>query len=215
VQLAIFDLDGTITWRDSFVPYLCGFLLRHPARALRLWRVPGPLLAYLFCGADRGRLKESLLMIFLGGVERSQLAHWTEIFVERLLGRRLRSAALERIREHRASGDRLILLSASPDLYVEAIGRRLGFDETVATGVRWNGERLDGRLTTMNRRGTEKVRCLDELKARHSGLRTVAYANSTSDLDHLSRADEGWLISDRPGLLKRGAALGLKTASWR
>jgi phosphatidylglycerophosphatase C len=215
VQLALFDLDGTITWRDTFAPYIAGFLRRHSARMLRLWRVPAPLLAYVLCGADRGRLKEALMVALLGGAERSQLARWTDEFVGRLIRRGMRNAALERIREHRARGDRLVLLSASPDLYVHAIGQRLGFDETVSTGVRWSAERLDGRLATVNRRGAEKVRCLDQLRSRHPGVRIVAYANSRSDFEHLRRADEGWLVSDRPGLRRRGSALGLRTASWR
>jgi phosphoserine phosphatase len=31
-RLAVFDLDGTLTRRDTFVPYLQGWLARHPAR---------------------------------------------------------------------------------------------------------------------------------------------------------------------------------------
>ena len=34
---------------------------------------------------------------------------------------------------HRARGDRLLLMSASTDLYVPRIGRALGFDETICT----------------------------------------------------------------------------------
>jgi phosphatidylglycerophosphatase C len=214
VQLAVFDLDGTITWHDSFVPYLCGFLKRNPKRSLRLWRVPGPLLRFVCGAADRGRLKESLIVGLMDGIDRSTLMQWTQVYVEQLLAVRTRAAALARIREHRAHNDRLVLLSASPSLYVDEIGRRLGFDETIATGVRWDGDRLNGRLTTANRRGAEKARCLGELKARYPGARVVAYANGASDFAHLSLADEGWLISDRRPLLRKAAARGLRTASW-
>ena len=38
--LAIFDLDGTLTWRDTLVPFLAAYLRAHPRRLARLWRLP-------------------------------------------------------------------------------------------------------------------------------------------------------------------------------
>lgn len=214
MQLALFDLDGTITWRDSFVPYARGFLARHPAHLSRLWRVPVALGNYVFDGGDRGRLKESLMVSLFRPVERSVLDLWTHTFVDTLLAHGTRAQALAQIEMHRAQGDRLVLLSASPDLYVNRIGERLGFDETIATGIRWNADRFDGHLTTPNRRGEEKSRCLEDLRARNAGLRVVAYGNSDSDLSHLAQADEGWLVSDSSRLIRRAAQLGVRTCSW-
>ncbi len=74
--------------------------------------------------------------------------------------------ALSRIEQHRKEGARLVLMSASTDLYVPAFGAALGFDEVICTGVRWDGDRLDGHLTTPNRRGTEKTRCFETLLRR-------------------------------------------------
>lgn len=214
MQLALFDLDGTITRRDSFVPYARGFLARHPRYLGRLWRVPVPLAGYLTNGGDRGRLKEALIVGLFRRVERSVLDLWTDAFVDALLEHGMRAQALAKIRQHRTQGDRLILLSASPDIYVNRIGARLGFDETVATGVRWDGDRLDGHLTTPNRRGEEKARCLDDLRRRHAGMRVIAYGNSDADFAHLTHADEGWLVSDSSRLIRRAARLGLQTCSW-
>ena len=42
--VALFDLDGTITWRDTLMPFLWGYLKKHPHRALECWRAPGALL---------------------------------------------------------------------------------------------------------------------------------------------------------------------------
>ena len=72
--------------------------------------------------------------------------------------------------EHRRAGDYLVLMSASTDLYVPVISRQLGFDETICTEVRWDGECLNGSLTTPNRKGEEKARCFTALRERHPGL---------------------------------------------
>ena len=44
--IALFDLDGTLTWRDTLLPFMLGFLRRRPHRALRLWRLPSALWFY-------------------------------------------------------------------------------------------------------------------------------------------------------------------------
>lgn len=214
MRLVIFDLDGTITWRDTFVPFVAGFLRRHPKYCLRLWCAPGALLRYLLAGRDRGRLKEALIIGLLRGVDRLALNAWTERFVDRLLARGCRPQALEQIRLHREERDHLVLLSASPDLYVPRIAERLQFNESVCTGVRWDNDTLDGHLTTQNRRGEEKARCLEDERRRHGATAIIAYGNSASDFAHLMLADEGWLISGRAGLIRRAKEMGLRSATW-
>ena len=79
-SLAVFDLDGTITRRDTFGPFLWGFLWRRP------WRLPRVLLAlpgaarYLF-NRDRGAFKGAVIHALLGGAQRASLERWAERFV--------------------------------------------------------------------------------------------------------------------------------------
>jgi len=110
-NLAIFDLDGTITRRDTLVPFIAGFLWRHP---WRLWRwVPClvPLLRYATGQRDRGALKSSVIQLTLGGVASTQLAAWAVHFTRRLLQTGLYAEALECITAHQRSHDHLVLLS--------------------------------------------------------------------------------------------------------
>jgi phosphoserine phosphatase len=105
-------------------------------------------------------------------------------------------------------------MSASTDLYVPAIGAALGFDEVICTGVRWDGERLDGHLTTANRRGAEKARCFEALKLAHPGLSTAAYGNAGSDLDHLQLADRPLLVNGSRRARLEAARLGVPCTDW-
>src|SRR5690606_18626286 len=140
---------------------------------------------------------------------------WTDRFVQGLLARGVRGGALEAIEEHRRAGDILVLLSASPDLYVPIIAQRLGFTQAICTGVRWIGERLDGELVTPNRRGDEKTRCLEALRRQHPGLATVAYANGPADLDHLELCDHRLLVNGTLWTRRRAARRGIPCAHWR
>ena len=116
--------------------------------------------------------------------------------------------ALAAIRRHRDAGHYLVLMSASVDFYVPEFGRQLGFDQVISTGVRWNGDRLDGTLTTPNRRGEEKARCLRALVAERADADTFAYGNSDSDLPHLQLARHGLLVNGCLAARRAAAALG-------
>ncbi len=113
------------------------------------------------------------------------------------------------------AGDRLVLLSASVDLYVPLIGSRFGFDETICTGVAWRNGRLDGALTTPNRRAEEKLRCIESLRARYPGSQIAAYGNSGSDLDHLRAVERPMLVNGRWRARRAAASLGIPVADWR
>ncbi len=214
-RLVVFDLDGTITRRDTLLPYVAGLLAKRPWRLPRLLRVAPALLAYGLGRIDRGELKARLLRATLRGRTRTELDAWTAQFVPRLLDRGMRADALRALEDHRRAGDILVLLTASPDLYAPSIAAALRFDEVICTGLVWNGDRLDGALATANRRGAEKARCLKELASRHRGLRTVAYGNDAADLEHLRETDEPLLVCGSRAARRLARRAGIPSAWWR
>jgi len=214
--VALFDLDGTLTWRDTLLPFLRGYLARHPRRLLGLWRLAPAVADFVLLNRDRGKLKSRLIRMVMGGDTRPSVDAWAETFVGSLMPRRIfRPAALAALEAHRAVGDRLVLLSASPDLYVPRIGDLLGFERTLCTELRWQGQRLDGDLKTANRHGEEKLRCLMWLRTQYRDLPIVAYGNSASDLIHLRRADRALLVNGNAAARHLAADAGIDVADWR
>jgi phosphatidylglycerophosphatase C len=214
-RLAVFDLDGTITRHDTLIQYVLGYLKSRP------WRLFGFLLAlpavllYVLRLSNRGALKGSVMHWTLGGSSRRDLEEWTSRFVPRLLETGVFARAMEQIAEHKRNGDVLVLMSASPDLYVPAIARHLGFTEATCTGVRWRGDLFDGRLTTENCRGEEKVKRFGQLRARHADMPTAAYGNADSDIDHLRLADRGVLVNGDEPARRRAVGVGVVCETWR
>ena len=188
-------------------------LRAHPARVLRLWRLPAIVAGFLVDG-DHGRIKSRIIRAVLGGLDRDAIANLTARFLDQRLAPLTRPAALAALAGHRAQGDRLVLLSASTDVYVRDIGARLGFDEVICTELVWRDGRLDGALATPNRRGAEKRRCLEALRARHPGARVAAYGNADSDLEHLALADAPLLVNASRGARRRALAIGIPAADW-
>lgn len=213
--VALFDLDGTLTFSDTLLPFLAGYVAEHPGRLLRLAGLVPALLEYA-ATRDRGRLKSRLIRMVMGGDRRAEIDAYAERFVSSLGRRRMfRAAGLAALEAHRAAGDHLLLLSASPDLYVPRIGRELAFERTLCTELMWDGDRLDGALKTENRRGEEKVRCLEWVRAEYPGAAITAYGNSDSDLPHLRSADRGVLVNAGARARRHAEQMGISMTDWR
>jgi phosphatidylglycerophosphatase C len=213
MPIAFFDLDGTITHHDTLFPLVLRQLSRRPWRLLRLITLV-PALARFCVDRDRGRLKQSLLRSTLRGTSRAELTDVSVRFVRDTIARRSFHDALATVRRHREQGHFLVLMSASVDFYVPEFGRQLGFDHVICTGVAWNGDRLDGTLTTPNRRGEEKARCVRELLAERGDTETFAYGNSASDLPHLRIVRHGILVNGSPGARRAAESSGVAVTEW-
>jgi phosphatidylglycerophosphatase C len=211
----LFDLDGTLTFHDTLMPFLLGYIARHPARLARTWRL-APALSDYARARDRGLLKSRVIRLAMGGARRREIEAYAADYVRRLAPRGVfRAGALATVEAHRAAGDHLVLLSASPDLYVPCIGEHLRFERTLCTELEWDGDRLDGALKTPNRRGEEKVRCLEWLRTQYPDAPVVAYGNSDSDLPHLRKADRAVLVNANGRARRLAAEAGIATADWR
>jgi phosphatidylglycerophosphatase C len=195
--VAAFDLDGTITTRDTLLPFLsqvCG----RPALARELV-AHGRSLARMGVGlVPRDDVKDRFLLRLLAGRPFDDLAIAGERYARRLVeGGRVRTAMRERIDLHRSMGHRTVVVSASPEVYVAPLAEILGLDSALATRLQVDDDgRLTGRLLGRNCRGPEKVRRLDAWLDGGGDL-VVAYGDSAGDTELLVRADVGVRVRGR------------------
>lgn len=213
-DIAIFDLDGTLTARDTLLPYLWGYFISNPSRWHRLILAAWALTKFVAGRLDRDQCKEELLRHCLSGARRDEVERYTARFASRVLSVGLNRIAVDVLDEHRAEGAHLILMSASPDLYVPAIAAGLGFHECICTELRWRGDRLVGTFATPNRRAEEKSSLVRALRARMSGT-IAAYANSSSDLSHLRLADHPVLVNGSRRARRMASQQGIPLQDWR
>lgn len=213
MAIAVFDLDGTITRRDTLFPLVLRYLARRPWQLLRLLRVVPGLLRFAI-DHDRGILKQALLRATMRGATRDELARLSRDFVRDKIARGSFRDALAAIRRHRDGGHYLVLMSASVDFYVPEFGRQLGFDHVISTEVRWDGDRLDGALVSPNRRGQEKARCLRELLDARTDTESFAYGNSASDLPHMRLVRHGLLVNGSLAARHSAARYGIACVDW-
>lgn len=204
-QLVIFDLDGTITRSDTLVPFLAGCLVRFPRFRANMFLLPFDIVRFGLGRISAGIMKERLLRAVIGGLPVEDVDRWAQTFASRVVAARCHGNMLYLIKEHQAQGDRVILLSASPSLYVRLIGQALGISEIVATEVEIKQGCYTGALVTSNCAGHEKLRRI----RKHLGTdkyagKTLAFGDRESDRPLLEWADEGWFVS---GAHRRRATL--------
>jgi phosphatidylglycerophosphatase C len=195
--IVCFDFDGTITTSDSlrdFVLHTIG------ARGYALGLAhAAPWLAGFAAGlCDRGATKARFLAETLGGRSRQDLDAAAERFVEQRLPALIRPDMSARIQDHRRLGHRLLLVSASPSLYLERWAAREGFDAVLATELEFRGERFTGRLGSPNCWGPEKERRLRQWFEPDPPSVQYAYGDSRGDREMLALADHAWLRGGGP-----------------
>ena len=183
--VAAFDFDGTITIRDSFFPFLarCFRFSLLLAASKSLFRSLGPTNETF-----RDRFKRNLLAILFSGKPHAGLHQLAEEYSLKV-HEWIRPKALAQIEDHRSKGHRLVLVSASLELYLSPIAYRLGFDDLLCTKLETDGGYFTGRLAGSNCRGPEKIRQLLELLGPRKHYFLIAYGDSSGDDDMLAAAD--------------------------
>jgi phosphatidylglycerophosphatase C len=214
--VAIFDLDGTLTRGDTYLAFLLHVLRNKPLRLRRCLGLPGRAALCKLGYLSREALKAAFLRALLKGATRAEVEQFAIPFAEKCVRALSKPAALRRIDWHRTQGHRLVLASASVDLYVPLVGALLGFDETVCTRVAWRDDRLTGDLDGPNLRGDAKLQAVRTLIARHpGGAMSFAYSDSHADLPLLAFADYGVAVDPDRALHREAARRGLMTENWR
>jgi len=164
-DLAIYDMDRTVTRHATYTPFLLHCATRRaPWRLLLLPFVLVSMLAYVARLIDRARLKEINHRLLLGGrVHSRDLQPLVESFADRQLAGNLRPGARLAIARDKAQGRRLVLATASYRLYADAIAGRLGFDDVIGTGsIIGLDERVHAKIAGENCYGPAKLRMISD-----------------------------------------------------
>jgi phosphatidylglycerophosphatase C len=194
VDLAAFDYDGTLTDGGSVFGFLSALAGRPAVVASSVALAPQLALAALAGGIRADRTKERLFQRVMAGTALDRLEEVASRYGKDHVGRHLRTDVRDRLDWHRERGDRVVIVSASPEVYVREAADHLGVDGVIATRLEVADDgTVTGRYDGANCRGKEKVRRL-RLWIAESGTRPDrlwSYGNSRGDLTMLQAADVG------------------------
>jgi HAD superfamily hydrolase (TIGR01490 family) len=220
IELAIYDMDRTITRKATYTPFLF-----HAARTIAPWRLALlPIAALAMVGyavrlIDRKRLKEINQALLLGKVGGERLTPVANAFATRTVARNLFPGALPAIAADRAAGRRLVLATASYRFYVAPIAARLGFDDVIATNsIVGLDARIVPRIDGENNYGPAKLRMIEAWMAMEGIDRADAhirfYSDHASDAPALEWADEAFAVNPHWKLRRLARRRGWPMLDW-
>lgn len=200
-RIAAFDFDGTLSRRDTLVPFLAlaAGRRRFAAAVARV----GLLGAGRRVSTDRDALKEQLIELLFAGREEDELRHLGQRYARDLLSNELRPEVLQRLEQHRAAQHEVVFVSASLVYYLEPLAEALDVQHVIAVEPEVRDGRLTGALARPNVRAEEKAVRLREWLGHPDGspldgVELWAYGNSSGDHELLAMADHRlWMGSRR------------------
>lgn len=220
-DLAVYDLDRTITKRPTYTPFLIHCALRR--QQWRLVFVPLvviAMLAYALGLFDRSRLKEICQSLLIGHkVHARELYPLAESFADVTVSNNIRPGARKAIERDRAQRRRLVLATASYRLYADCIAKRLRFDDVIATGsVIGLDDRVHARIEGRNCYGEEKMRMIAQwveksgLRGQHGHVRF--YSDHASDEPAFLWSDEPVAVNPHAKLARMAGERGWAVEDW-
>lgn len=193
--VAAFDFDGTLTARDTLIPFLGKLAGRR--------RLAAALAAQLKrYRTDQDAAKLDMLRRLTAGVSADAFERLGDEYAAGL-HHRLRPDSMARLRWHRSRGHDLVIVSASLGTYLRPFGRMLGFDEVLAVEMDVDDAGLlTGRVSGgRNTRGPVKAERLRAwLDGRHGAQvspQIWAYGDTSGDDELLAMADHPTRVERR------------------
>lgn len=185
--LALFDFDGTITSKDSlleFIKFASG-----PARLLTAIAIFSPFIFYYaFIKKDGGIAKKKVLSFLYKGKSETELRKLGDSFAKKVIPAMLIPKAISEIQKHIKSGRRVVVVSASLEIWLKPWTDSLGI-ELLCTKMQFENGKFSGRFANINCNGEEKAnRVKASMDLKDYGP-IYAYGNSSGDDALLALAD--------------------------
>ena len=195
-QLAIFDLDYTLTKRGTWGHFIWDWVKFRPHIWLPLLLSAGWMqIQYKRGLRPRADVKISMMRWAMKGASKETVLRKGRKFAAKTVPHGLREGGIKAVKDHKAKGDILIMISAAVDVVAHPIADLLGFDHVLATEMAFDSEGiLKLGFNTPNCYGPEKVSRLNALITDFPELQPYAaqitvYSDSYSDLSMFNRAN--------------------------
>ncbi len=212
--IVFFDLDGTITQRDTYKEILVYGLIKHPLRT--------PLIAlsvYDFILHKAGKrtnthVKQRLLHRIFGNIPLDKIARMSQEYARFVLKYGVKKQALEALKNYSDKGVRVVLVSASFEFYVNEIAKLLNIKEVIATKAQVENNQLTGFLDGENCHSGQKIVRIEEKINLADYSEIISYSDHHSDIPLLNIATTSYAICPTAKLKAHMEKVGGNVLLW-
>lgn len=186
-MIAFFDFDGTIYRKDSYLEFIR--FVNGDVRYYVGLLILSPFILVYFLGLYKNhQLKELFFRFFLKSYSQLELEELGNKFSQTIIPKHVFQDALERISWHKQQGHRVVVLSASSDLWLKSWTDKHQLD-LIATQFEKDGLKYSGNIQGKNCFREEKRRIVVEIMNQGHYSNSYGYGDSKADLPFLKEMD--------------------------
>jgi phosphatidylglycerophosphatase C len=187
VSLAIFDFDGTITYRDSFIDFI-RFYKGRTALLTGITVLFPVLILFKLKIIANANAKEIVFKYFFKNTPFDAFQKKCDDFGLTVIPKIVRNEALNAIQKHLSNGHRVIVISASAENWLIKWCKGVGV-ELVATHLEVKNGFITGKISGKNCYGIEKVNRLKDYLKIEDFTDIYAYGDSKGDIPMIELAN--------------------------
>lgn len=182
-KVAIFDVDYTLTKRETLAEFYMFMLKKNPGLIRYIPCMIFTAILYLVRIFDAGRAKE-MFISFVNDIDENRLKVEVRDFYENRLKNIFYKDAIDTLKKLKSDGYRIYLISASAEFYLDELYDIKEVDKIIGTKFTFREGKFRNKITGENCKGEAKVkRFLEEIKKEKID---VDYKNSYMFSDSLS-----------------------------
>jgi alcohol-forming fatty acyl-CoA reductase len=216
-QAAFFDVDGTLL-KSNVVDFYRYCIAHQPSIWLRS-HLTARLLFFLpyyllLDRVNRDQFNELFYQNY-AGLTLEQCQTLGRQYFQEQIQPKLYPKALEKIQEHQHRGDRIVLVTGSPDFVIAPLASFLQAD-MLAAHLTTHHAKLTGEMQSLPVAGQEKYRLICQFAAQHqiNLAASFAYGDSFADLPMLQTVGTAVAVNPDPSLQQVAQRLKWAIANW-
>lgn len=197
-KLAIFDVDFTLTKRETLMEFYLFMMKRNPKLILHLPRSLGSAMFYAFKIFNSQKAKEYFIS-FVDGIEEARMRELVKEFYEERLSKILYKDAIDMIKKLKNDGYKVYLISASAEFYLNELYNIKEVDKIIGTRFKCDNGIHRRNIEGRNCKGEEKVKRLMEVLEQENievdFKESYMFSDSLADLPLFNLVGKPYLIN--------------------
>jgi HAD superfamily hydrolase (TIGR01490 family) len=197
-RLAIFDVDYTLTKRETLVEFYLFMMVKNPKLLKYLPKSIFSSIFYVLKIHDASKVKKTFIR-FIDGIEENEMKKIVKEFYEKRLSKILYKDAIDRIKKMKAEGYKIYLISASAEFYLKELYKILEVDKVIGTRFAMENGLHRNDILGENCKGEEKVkRLMEVIKKENIDVdfeNSYMFSDSLSDLPLFNLVGHPYLIN--------------------
>lgn len=192
-SIAVFDFDGTLTTKDTFIE----FIIFTKGKLLFYWGLllfSPILMGYKLGIYPNWRAKEKLFSFFFKDMKYSTFKKYGIKFADEIL-KFENKYIVEKLMEYIKSGIKVYIISASIEEWIIPWCKNKGNITVIGTKIKIEKDKIVGKFSTPNCYGKEKVIRLLNFEPNRDSYILHAFGDSLGDKELLEYADVAFKIN--------------------